>query len=282
MAHVMEMLGKAKVVIENGEVIEVGEPQVEWCPIFDKVRGIKKITSEEVRKNMEFRISDFGMFTDNRQLELEVFVGFGASEIMMTGLRRGVLDTTVTVCDGAGTVITNNPKLVQGMGARISGLVETEPIDGIMNGIDQNGGIVLDTSTARIDPVGGVRKAAELGYKKIAVSAIDPDMSKALRDVESELGVDLTIIGAHVTGVSRDDALKLLDYLDITTGCASKNVRDVIKPLAQVGTAVPLFAITQKGKELMLERAKEVESPVLINTMPLPVLPEHKQPRELV
>jgi hypothetical protein len=90
------------------------------------------------------------------------------------------------------------------------------------------------------------------------------------------------IIGAHVTGVSRDDALKLLDHLDITTGCASKNVRDVIKPLAQVGTAVPLFAITQKGKELMLERAKEVESPILINTMPLPVLPEHKQPRELV
>ena len=282
MAHVMEMLGKTKVVIENGEVMEVGEPQVEWCPIFDKVRGIKKITSEEVRKNMEFRISDFGMFTDKRQLELEVFVGFGASEIMMTGLKRGLLDTTVTVCDGAGTVITNNPKLVQGMGARISGLVETEPIDGIMNGIDQNGGIVLDTSTAKIDPVGGVRKAAELGYEKIAVSAIDPDMAKALRDVESELGVDLTIIGAHITGVSRDDALKLLDYLDITTGCASKNVRDVIKPLAQVGTAVPLFAITQKGKELMLERAKEVESPVLINTMPLPVLPEHKQPRELI
>jgi hypothetical protein len=30
---------------------------------------------------MEFRISDFGMFTDKRRLELEDFVGFGASEV---------------------------------------------------------------------------------------------------------------------------------------------------------------------------------------------------------
>jgi hypothetical protein len=47
------------------------------------------------------------------------------------------------------------------------------------------------------------------------------------------------------------------------------------------GTAVPLFALTQKGKELVIERAKDIKSPLLINTMPLPVLPENKQPREL-
>lgn len=29
MPHVMEMLGKAKVVVENGKVVEVGEPQIE-------------------------------------------------------------------------------------------------------------------------------------------------------------------------------------------------------------------------------------------------------------
>ena len=40
----------------------------------------------------------------------------------------------------------------------------------------------------------------------------------------------------------------------------------------------PLFALTQAGKELVIERAKEIETPVLINTMPLPVLPEQKQP----
>jgi hypothetical protein len=42
---------------------------------------------------------------------------------------------TVTACEGAGTVILKNPTLVQGMGGRMSGLVETEPIGGIIKGI---------------------------------------------------------------------------------------------------------------------------------------------------
>lgn len=282
MPHVMELLGKTRVVVKNGKVVEVGEPQIDWCPLFDKMRGIKQVTKDTVRENMEFRIKDFGMFTENRILEHEVFVGFGASEVMMTGLRRDLLDTTVTVCEGAGTVISNNPTLVQGMGARMSGLVETEPIDGIINGITERGGVILEPATAIIDPVAGLKKAAQLGYKRIAVSAIDPNTAKKLREIEAELELDLTIIGAHTTGLSREDAIELIDYIDIITGCASKPIRDVIKPLAQVGTAVPLFAVSQKGKELLLERAKEVESPILINTMPLPALPEHKQPREMI
>ena len=42
--------------------------------------------------------------------------------------------------------------------------------------------------------------------------------------------------------------------------------------------AISLFALMQAGKELVIERAKEIETPVLINTMPLPVLSEQKQP----
>ena len=281
MPHIMELLGKTRVIIKDGKVIEVGQPEVEWCPIFAKVRDIQKITPEEVKKNMEFRISDFGMFTDRRQLDLEDFVGFGASEVMMTGLNRGLLDTTVTACEGAGTVISNNPSLVQGMGGRMSGLVETEPINGIVKGITERGGIVLDPSTAIIDPVAGVRKAAELGYKKIAVTVASAKIAKELRKLETELGLDLSIIGVHVTGFSEEEAHTLLENADITTSCASKKVRNLAKPLAQVGTAVPLFALTQKGKRLVIERAKEVQSPILINTMPLPTLPEDKQPREL-
>jgi hypothetical protein len=102
-----------------------------------------------------------------------------------------------------------------------------------------------------------------------------------LRKLEAELGLDLIVIGVHITGVSKEEALTLLQNVDITTSCASKNVRDLAKPLAQVGTAVPLFALTQKGKELVIERAKEVRSPILIETAPLPELPENKQPREL-
>jgi len=89
-------------------------------------------------------------------------------------------------------------------------------------------------------------------------------------------------VGVHLTGISRDDAERLLSAADIVTGCASKHIRDLVKPLVQVGTAVPLFGLTQWGKELLVERAKDVEQPILINTMPLPVLPEHKQPRPLI
>ena len=62
MPHIMELLGKTRVVIKDGKVIEVGQSVVEWCPIFAKARGIQRITPEEVKKNIEFRISDFGMF----------------------------------------------------------------------------------------------------------------------------------------------------------------------------------------------------------------------------
>jgi len=56
---------------------------------------------------MEFRIKEHGMFSPRRRLEMETFVGFGASESMMTGLEKGIIDAAVTVCDGAGTVITS-------------------------------------------------------------------------------------------------------------------------------------------------------------------------------
>ena len=282
MPHIMELVGKTRVVVKDGKVVEVGEPEVEWCPLFAKLRGIQNITPDEVKKNMEFRISDLGMFTEKRRLlELDTYVAFGASEIMMSGLRSGFLETTVTACDGAGTVIASDPALVQGIGGRMSGLIETEPIEGTINGIQKLGGTVLDPKTAAIDPVGGVKKASELGYKKIAVTIADAKTAKNLREIEAELGLELTVIAVHVTGVSEEEAQGLLENSDIVISCASKYIRELAKPLVQVAAAIPLFALTKRGKELVIERAKDIESPILINTMKLPVVPEHKQPREL-
>ncbi len=48
--------------------------------------------------------------------------------------------------------------LFQGIGGRMSGLIKTEPIKDVINGIQKFGGIVLDTKTAVIDPAGGVKK----------------------------------------------------------------------------------------------------------------------------
>jgi putative methanogenesis marker protein 8 len=144
----------------------------------------------------------------------------------------------------------------------MSGLIETEPIEKIINEIKKLGGIVLDPSTAAI----------ELGYKRIAVTIADPKTAKNLKKLETELGLDLILIAVHVTGVSKEDAEELLENSDIVISCASKYIRELAKPLVQVAAAIPLFALTQKGKELVIERAKDIQSPILMNTMKLPYI----------
>jgi len=279
--HVMELLGRTRVKVKDERVVESGEPEIEWCPLFDKVRGIKKVTSEAAACNMAFRIDQYGMFSPRRKLEMGTFVGFGASESMMTGIAKGIIQAAVTVCDGAGTVITSNPHLIQGMGGYISGLTQTDPIPPVIEKIEARGGHVLSPTDARIDQVDGARWAAD-GFSEFAVTVADADTAERLRELEEELDIKIMIVGVHLTGISSDDASRLLAVADVVTGCASKHIREQVKPLVQVGTAVPLFGLTKWGKELLIERAKEVEQPLLINTMPLPVLPEHKQPRPLV
>ncbi|WNY27184.1 methanogenesis marker 8 protein [Methanolapillus ohkumae] len=308
MRHIMEMVGKTRVVIEDGAVVEVFNPDIYWCPLFEKARGIQKIDPAEVKKNMEFRIREFGFFTPERKLDgFEDFVGFGASETMMSGLKHGIIDASVSVCDGAGTVVTKNPSLVQGMGARMSGLVYTEPIPEIIQKIKDRDGIIPDEKTAAIDPLLGAKTAADLGFKKIAVTVADAKTAEKIRNFQNERNneknnvgnneknnignneknnignneIYFLIIAVHTTGISKEESEELKKYADIVTLCASKHLRE-IKPLLQVGTAVPLIALTQAGRELLLERAKYVNSTLLVNTMPLPVLPEQKQPKELV
>jgi putative methanogenesis marker protein 8 len=276
----MELFGKTRIVVKDGKVVEVGEPVADWCPVFSKVAQVSRLTAEEAKKNMEYRIRELGMFTPKRRFDYGIFVNFGASEIMMTALRRGLIDSTVTVCDGAGTVIASDPELVQGMGALMSGLIETEPIQEVIEGIESRGGIVLDKENARIDQIGGLRKACELGYRNIAVSVAVPHEAEELRAAEKKYNINLIMIGAHLTGIQCREA-RFIEKMDIITGCASRIVRDVLKPILQAGTSVPMFAITQKGKELLLERAKEVDAPIIVNTAELPVLPAHKQPRPL-
>ncbi|HUS74399.1 MAG TPA: methanogenesis marker 8 protein [Methanothrix sp.] len=280
--HIMELLGKSRVKVEGEKVLDASEPLIEWCPLFDKIRGIKKVTAESAAANMEFRIKNHGMFSARRRLKMGTFVGFGASESMMTGIKRGIIDAAVTVCDGAGTVITANADLVQGMGGYISGLTETDPIPEVIEGIRTMGGHVLSPQDGKIDQIEGAAYAAAAGYKKFAVTVADASAAEKLRELEKVAGVQIMIVGVHLTGISSEDAARFLAVADIVTSCASKHIREQVKPLVQVGTAVPLFGLTRWGKELLVERAKDVEQPLLINTMPLPVLPEKKQPRPLV
>ncbi|MCD4799021.1 MAG: DUF2099 family protein, partial [Methanosarcinales archaeon] len=217
--HVMEALGKTRVVVENGKVVEVGQPQTDYCPIFAKVRNIRQFTPESVKGNIEFRIKDFGMFTGRREIEMEIFVGFGASETFMTALSRGLLDSCVTACEGAGTVIASSPTLAQGIGSRISGLVETTPIPKLIWRIEGAGGTVLDPVTAALDQVAGVEKAIEMGYRRIGVSVVcAPDVRK-MRELEKQHDVEIITFGVHVTGMGEEEAKEFISLVDITTGC---------------------------------------------------------------
>lgn len=86
--HVIEALGKSKIIVRNGEVISVEEPVIDYCPLFDKYRGIKKLTKESIKDNIEFRIKDFGMCTENRKFPSQDFLSIGASEIMSTLIKK--------------------------------------------------------------------------------------------------------------------------------------------------------------------------------------------------
>ena len=276
--HVFETMGKTRVVVENGKVVEVAKPLLKYCPLWAKIRGINELNEKVIKENVEFRIQDFGMCTADRGVELEVFVGFGASETFMTALHRVLLDATVTVCEGAGTVVTSNPALVQGIGARLSGVIETTPVEGIIKKIRDRCGEILDPP--RIDQVAGLQMALELGYERVGVTVstlADAEKCRAIRK-------RAVIFGVHLTGISRKDAEKFYKIADLITACASPHIRELAKEkaLLQAGTAIPIFALTPQGKELLLERAKEIEETLLLNTMRLPMLPEEKQPEPLV
>ena len=278
--HVMEALGKARVVVENGKVVEVSEPKIKYCPLFAKHRGIKEITKESIRENIEFRIRDFGLFTKDRIVEESRYiVPFGASEILMSALKRKVIDAAVIVADCAGTVITANPNLVQGLCGRISGIIETSPILEVIERIEKAGGVVLDKNTAEINQFRGVKKAIELGYKKIAVTVTNLEDAKRCKSLEND-EIKILTFGVHTTGIEWSD--DIANYFDLITACASKVLRENLKGKikAQIGKTIPIFALSDFGKEVLLERAKDLDN-VLITIENLPALSDN-QPKPLI
>ncbi|UXM85461.1 methanogenesis marker 8 protein [Methanococcus aeolicus] len=281
--HVMEALGKSKIVVKNGKVVEVGEPLIKYCPLFAKHRGINELNKDTIKENIEFRIKEFGLFTENRVVETkEYIVGFGTSEIFLTALKNKLLDAVVIVSDCAGTIITDNPYLVQGLCGRISGIIKTTPIPKVIEKIENAGGVVLNKENAEINQYKGVKKALELGYKKIGVSIGNLDDAKKIKELENQIitnaecsikaksdpvqDVKIITFGVHTTGYSKLEFKKFVKYFDLTTCCASKGVLGAVKGHVkiQVGKSVPIFALSQNGKELIIERMKELERPILI------------------
>ena len=118
--HVIETLGKVEVVIENGEITSVGSSEMTYCPMFHAMHGVDELNEEFIRKNINFRIEDFGMCTPDRVVEMDDAVTVGISEILKTNMEKGNIDCVVGACDGAGTLLMTNPRVVQGVGGRVS------------------------------------------------------------------------------------------------------------------------------------------------------------------
>ena len=256
--HVIEALGKAEVVIENGKITYIGEPVVDYCSIFDNGQHNGSLTKEFIKSNINKRIDEFGMCTPQRSIDVEDTMSFGTSETLKTNMINGNVDCVVGACEGVGTLLIDDAELVQGVGGRVSALISTTPIDEVMDKVGRDN--VLNPETAELNPLKGLEMAIERGYKNIAITIIPTEMVKDLRQHPKPEDVNIYIFVAHTTNVSKKEAEMLFDYADVISGCSSINIRETAeerKPY-YAGKKVPLYAVTENGRRLLNERLEYI------------------------
>ena len=256
--HVIEALGKAEVVIENGKITYIGEPVVDYCSIFDNSQHNGDLTKEFIKSNIEKRIEEFGMCTPQRSIDVEDTMSFGTSETLKTNMIKGNVDCVVGACEGVGTLLIDDADLVQGVRGRVSALISTTPIDEVMDKVGREN--ILNPETAELNPLKGLEMAIERGYKNIAITIIPTEMVRDLRQYPKPDDVKIFIFVAHTTNVSKNEAEMLFDYADVISGCSSINIRETAeerKPY-YAGKKVPLYAVTENGKKLLNERLEYI------------------------
>lgn len=288
--HLTEM-AKARVLVRNGRAEVIGDPLIRSCPLRKSLYGIEEESRESVRHVLQSHIEELGMYGPQRTLELvQMPVSFGASEILTDAMNQGLVDAAVVVCEGAGTVVVSRPEVLQAIGAHMTGLVETEPIPEILQGLIERGCITLDERAlderATIDQKMGFFRAVEAGFRRIAVTIAGgcADDAVALRAIGDGLSVRPFLLAVHTTGISNEQASVLGDCCDLVWSCASKAVRDVLgkRALLQMGVSIPVFAISHEGKRLLLNRALHFPGQLVLHRAGLPLAPKEKQPMPLI
>ena len=267
--HVIETLGKTRVVIENGEVTSVGESLVDYCPIFDKIDNAKHLTPEFIKWNIEKRIREFGMCTPQRTVKMKDVLSFGISEILKTNVELGLIDCVVGVCDGAGTLLMTDPDIIQGVGGRVSALVSITPYDEVIEKLGRNN--VINPETAELNPIKGLKKAIERGYKNIAVTILPDEIIEEIANYPTPDDVNVYIFAAHTTNATSEEIEMAFQYCDVITSCASDKVRDYAEKekVYYSGSKVPIFAITEKGKEFLDNRLEKIGKALTNNNYPM-------------
>ncbi|MFA4989381.1 MAG: DUF2099 family protein [Candidatus Omnitrophota bacterium] len=259
------------VSISHGQVINITEPTLMFCPLakhlykdFSNVGdNDKEAIKSAIKSVIESKIRDYGFFTEKRKFSFnDVAIPYGASEMLSLALGKKAIDAAVVVCEGAGTVIADTPKIVQGIGARMNSLLLTSPIKGIIEKL-KNSGCRVIFEDALIDQFQGTREALRAGYKTIAVtvSGHAAEDLKRLRLLEEEHGVRIILLAVCTTGVAKDKIARIRDYADLVWSCASFDIRRMIGPLAkyQLSKQIPVFVLTKNGVDFVSSCAEESE-----------------------
>ncbi len=285
--HIMRHAG-GEVIVENGEVVDATEPLVKWCPLKKMVYGRDAPhTKEFIKDIVRYKIKKVGMFTKDRVVESDSdLVPYGASEMLMCAKQHDLIDCAVLACDGAGTVIATTPRLIQGIGEWMGGLIATSPIREVIERIERAGGTVVDPDSAEIDQLRGVGEAFGLGFRRVAVTVAGRFAGRLpeFRRLEAEHGRELVILMICNTGVEAGDAETMAIHADMVWACASKAVWDIVGPRAimQIGIGIPVFVLTDRGKEIVERRADAINRRGALLTENLPCMVSHCCPRPLV
>ncbi len=254
--HVYEALGMARIVIVDGEVVEITEPELRYCPLFKKLCNMEAISKDKIRENIEFRIKDFGFCTENRVVRAKDYVTFGVSEILSTALDNGEIDAAVIAADGCGTAVITEPALLQGLCGRISGLVETSPLQVVLDAVGRDN--VLDPETVPIDMIKGADLADSKGYELFSVTVANPDDAVAIREKYGDRAV---IVGVHTSHVNCIGAKKMFENCDMITACASEPLRkeaELRQDVLVAGNKVQIYGVTKMGKNLVLDKLMSI------------------------
>jgi len=257
--HLTRILG-AWVVISQGEVVAVDRTNVLCsCPLQSMLSdaSIEDYAAEKIKELKQFS-------PDRPVWQAEFGVPLGASEMLMLALRKGVIDCAITVCDGAGTVVTNVPEVVQGIGARMNGVFYTSPIPQVREKLRSHNCILLED--AKINQVEGLQKALETGFTRIAVT-VNARLGERLADLrrfEREAGATVTIAAVCSTGATKDRTDEIIDACDLAWSCASRCVRENgDKAWLQITHGIPVFIYTPRGIEFLAAYSDEAGAGVL-------------------
>ncbi len=263
--HIWEC-AKARVEVdEQGKILSVGEPLIKYCPIREYSGWHSEtLNSEDIKKSMQWKIDTLGMCKKNRIVSLKIpGIGYGASECLMSALDNNLIETGVVPCDGAGTIVSSDKYVIQGIGMVMPALFSTFPILPVIKRLEKLGAHVIDKNEARIDQVKGVEAAIKLGYKKMGVTVAGTDCKdiETLRKLEEKFNLTILIILIHTTGVTEQDEQYIIKS-DIAHGCSSKivrlNIESQNKYLAKFGTIIPAYAFSELGKKVLELRDTEM------------------------